>query len=371
MRARQFHYVQQLSHMNLTPKELGKRLNDVASEWAYIIHSEEDGVKPHIHAVYRYSSAKTIEATAKDIGELRTNQIEVIKGATSYQSAVAYLVHSTASSTEKYQYDPNQVVSSYDYPSRLKLLQEKFKKRKVKNKISLDDVLNAILEGKFSNKDDLIDLLVSKSPSFYTRNIHAIDEIWEVHQKRQIKSLQSKFEIDKKPIETWYIFGKSGTGKSSLARNIASNKGKTTIYTCSPGSDPFGNYADKLANSNGQEVNIIWDDAKANYGNSFWTSQTVLQLLDPWGNYGERVVHSRYNDQLTLFSTFVITSVYSSDILWRALRNDYDDNYKQFERRLTHIIEMTPDAIYEIKHGVRKYLGKNNYSEKYRVGHLD
>ena len=54
-----------------------------------------------------------------------------------------------------------------------------------------------------------------------------------------------------------------------------------------------------------------------------------------------------------------------------CLRNDYDDNYRQFERRLTHIIEMTPDAIYEIKHGVRKYLGKNNYSEKYRVGHLD
>lgn len=82
------------------------------SDWAYCLHyadTTDDGVlkKPHIHFVGKLSEVRSPDVVCKDLG-LPINAISNIK---SWKAACRYLIH--LDQPQKYQYQPDDVVSSF------------------------------------------------------------------------------------------------------------------------------------------------------------------------------------------------------------------------------------------------------------------
>lgn len=357
-RARQFHYVSQVEKMPISIDEMQNVLEDSAQEWAYIVHDKDD-TPAHVHAVFKYENAKSVTAVAKSFDEPEPALFNAITGANDYQNAVAYMTHSLPSQADKAQYQSSEVHASYDYGTRLAEIKQAYaKKQSDDKKLKLEDVLQSILAGNFDSRDAITDLIVSQNASWYVKHEKAIDTVWAIYVNRENDKLKTAYREAKKPIETWFIYGEAGTGKSSISRVI----GGSDAYQATSGNDPFGGL------KNRQKVgvtNLILDDMKG--ADDYWDSQRLLQLTDSWADGSHSMLmHSRFSDIDILYDKVVINSVYSPEQFWQHIRHDSSDDFAQFKRRLTHVLELTNEAIYEVTDGKRRHIGINKYSEIYR-----
>lgn len=98
------------------------------ADWAYCLHyadTTDDGElkKPHIHFVGKLSDMRSPEVVCKDLG-LPINAISNIKN---WKAACRYLIH--LDQPQKYQYQPDDVVSSFAILSAFSLPDEEQARR--------------------------------------------------------------------------------------------------------------------------------------------------------------------------------------------------------------------------------------------------
>jgi len=148
--------------------------------------------------------------------------------------------------------------------------------------------------------------------------IGAVAEQYNLQVIRTCEKLLSFKEASRtwKPTVYW-LYGKTGTGKSKYAFELA--EGKTT-YVKSAGNKWWDGY-DK------QEVVII-DDFRAHW----WTFEEVLHLLDRY----EHRLEFKGGMRQFLAKTIIITTCYEPE---KTFRDNTDERIDQVERRLDHVIE--------------------------------
>lgn len=301
-------------------------------EYATIIHdkdirhneetNEDEPVKEHRHFLVNTKNSKwnfkTLLEKFEPIGLSNTMLQKVRKG---WNNALSYLVHRTdgAIRENKHLYDLKEVEANFDY-------------------IKTIDIIEEQVEEKKSRIDEVIEQINSLVCRRY--NIHqfiTIEDYTKKGNKQKIDMafsyVETRLREEKKgrDMELYWIYGKPGIGKTTLAKIICKNR-KWSFAISSSSNDPMQDYE-------GQDA-LILDDFRSNG----WSKSDVLKMFD---NNTTSSVKSRYqNKQMCYLRAIIVTSVLSPYELWVNWENGSNGSKEPFEqlsRRITSEIEMYKD----------------------------
>ena len=259
---------------------------------------------PHFHCVLTFSNAKTIKSIADCIG-VEMQYVEKIH--TTTKSARLYLIH--RNNPEKYQYPPEDVKASFDYVAYVDDCPVKQRRESIAERIENGEIKQYNLCN-FVTIDE------------FSRNARYYQKCFEYRQNK-LKGLNRNMECI-------FITGGSGTGKSTYAKMIASQKGYAS-YISSGGKNPLDNYQ-------GEEC-IILDDTRS----STWNLTDFLKLTD---NYTDSLVGCRYyNKSIAECKLLIVTSVKSIDEFYENATKEDNEPKIQLLRRFIMVITMTPENM--------------------------
>lgn len=255
---------------------------------------------PHFHCVLTFSNATTIKSIADCIG-VEMQYVEKIR--TTTKSARLYLIH--RNNPEKYQYPPEEVKASFDYVTYVDDCPVKQKRESIAERIESGEIKQYNL-CKYITIDE------------YSRNYRYYQRCFEYRQNK-LKGLDRNMECI-------FITGGSGTGKTTYAKMIASQKG-FACYISSGGKNPLDNYQ-------GEEC-IILDDTRS----STWNLTDFLKLTD---NHTDSLVGCRYyNKSISECKLLIVTSVKTLDEFYENATKEDNEPKIQLLRRFKMVIDMT------------------------------
>lgn len=295
-------------------------------EFAYVIHDKDiytaddeqkhadhkaGSLKPaHIHLLLRFNSNQPQNtAYISKWFKIPENFISKING--KWEDALLYLTHANAS--DKYQYEPDAVTSNFDYKS----VTENYQNGKKSN--PLMDAINGILDGSIReyNKTLEIDNLILVK---YSKQINEAFKVRQSHL--EATALDRHMEVI-------FITGKSGAGKTTLAKKIATEKG-LAYYISSGSNDVMDGYA--------QQPVLILDDLRP----SCLGLSDLLKILD---NHNASSVKSRYKNKYLNCEMLIITTVLSIDSFYEHVFSEEKEPITQLKRRCGTYIEMDRMSI--------------------------
>lgn len=301
----------QLEYMPLEVVESGLDHNAI-KDYAYILHDKDkydDGtLKPaHWHIMLRFKNPVPTESLCKWF-HVKPNQIERIKG--SFGDAVAYLTHRNR--PDKYQYLDEEIKSNYDFAVEVEkaLSKKKDKQRK-------EEIIELIRSGvvREYNYTEYITALE------YDKYKRTIDNAF-AYRRDALMSLDRHMTVI-------YIYGEAGTGKTTYAKKLASDKG-ISCYISSGSNDPLDGYK-------GQDC-LVLDDARPV---DFLISD-FLKILD---NNTQSTVKSRYKNKLLECQYLIVTTSHDIPVFFDLLLGSDGESVKQMERRCTLKIHMTVNTL--------------------------
>lgn len=329
--------VNQLEYMSQDVVEVGLDHNAI-KDYAYILHDKDvqpDGspVAAHWHIMIRFKNPVPTESLCSWFN-IKPNQIEKIKG--SFGDAVAYLTHKNR--PDKYQYLDEEIKSNYDFAVEVEkaLSKKKASQRK-------EEIIELIRSGvvREYNYTEYITALE------YDKFKRAIDNAF-TYRRDTLKSLDRHMNVI-------YIYGGSGTGKTTYAKQLATNKG-LSCYISSGSNDPLDGYK-------GQDC-LILDDIRPG---DFLLSD-FLKILD---NNTQSTVKSRYKNKLLECQYLIVTTSFDIPVFFDLLLDSEGESVKQMERRCTLKIQMGVNTmttyVYQPVSGKYKKVSilKNPVSEVY------
>lgn len=309
------------------------------TQWAGIVHDKdltEDGdpVEPHLHLMLYFKHARSPRNVAWEIEgktgkreEVKTERLEFFQRV---NNGYSYLVHHTKGAQDKYQYDPSQVFSNFDYPKKLEQIEKQVQRRQNQTDNELiADYLNQLYDGVLSLEEVEAEL----TGSLYAKASNRLKAVVEKRQEFLIKDYIAYMTSQKRYKTVVYIYGKAGLGKTKLAKHYAKELGLAYFITGSS-RDPFQTYH--------QEAVVILDELRPR---SF-RYDDLLKILDPY-NF-EVLVPSRYYDKALTAEYLFITSPYSPLELYQEAfgGKDRTDSFEQLNRRLDTVLQVTDDLIY-------------------------
>lgn len=329
--------VQQLEYMSQEDVEAGLDHNAV-QDYAYILHDKdvhEDGtpVAPHWHIMIRFKRPVQTESLCKWFG-IKSNMIGYILG--TFGDAVAYLTH--RNKPEKYQYLDEEIKSNYDF--KVEVEKALSKKKASQRKEEIIDLIRSGIVREY-NYTEYITALE------YDKFKRAIDNAF-TYRRDTLKSLDRHMNVI-------YIYGGSGTGKTTYAKQLAINKG-LSCYISSGSNDPLDGYK-------GQDC-LILDDIRPG---DFLLSD-FLKILD---NNTQSTVKSRYKNKLLECQYLIVTTSFDIPVFFDLLLDSEGESVKQMERRCTLKIQMNTSTmttyVYQPVSGKYKKVSilKNPVSEVY------
>ena len=220
-------------------EEIVKRVSDVATVFeAYAIKHDKDTSlvfdsvtssitsklkEPHIHALLKFEKGATLTDLAVKIG-LEPQYLEKAKsGRYGYDNLLAYLIH--AKDKDKYQYTPDEVftLTGKNYLEVYHERQGSWLKGKAKKEVQqsyedIDLLIDNILNENITKKEILLN---KQYHTLYT--VHKVRVNDAIKSIGEIKCAKTKDELEngefKKTI--LFIYGASGLGKSTFAKEIA------------------------------------------------------------------------------------------------------------------------------------------------------
>ena len=329
--------VQQLEYMSQEDVEAGLDHNAV-QDYAYILHDKdvhEDGtpVAPHWHIMIRFKRPVQTESLCKWFG-IKSNMIGYILG--TFGDAVAYLTH--RNKPEKYQYLDEEIKSNYDF--KVEVEKALSKKKASQRKEEIIELIRSGIVREY-NYTEYITALE------YDKFKRAIDNAF-TYRRDTLKSLDRHMNVI-------YIYGGSGTGKTTFAKQLATNKG-LSCYISSGSNDPLDGYK-------GQDC-LILDDIRPG---DFLLSD-FLKILD---NNTQSTVKSRYKNKLLECQYLIVTTSFDIPVFFDLLLDSEGESVKQMERRCTLKIQMNTSTmttyVYQPVSGKYKKVSilKNPVSEVY------
>lgn len=303
--------VQQLEYMSQEDVEAGLDHNAV-QDYAYILHDKdvhEDGtpVAPHWHIMIRFKRPVQTESLCKWFG-IKSNMIGYILG--TFGDAVAYLTH--RNKPEKYQYLDEEIKSNYDF--KVEVEKALSKKKASQRKEEIIELIRSGIVREY-NYTEYITALE------YDKFKRAIDNAF-TYRRDTLKSLDRHMNVI-------YIYGGSGTGKTTYAKQLATNKG-LSCYISSGSNDPLDGYK-------GQDC-LILDDIRPG---DFLLSD-FLKILD---NNTQSTVKSRYKNKLLECQYLIVTTSFDIPVFFDLLLDSEGESVKQMERRCTLKIQMGINTI--------------------------
>lgn len=329
--------VQQLEYMSQEDVEAGLDHNAV-QDYAYILHDKdvhEDGtpVAPHWHIMIRFKRPVQTESLCKWFG-IKSNMIGYILG--TFGDAVAYLTH--RNKPEKYQYLDEEIKSNYDF--KVEVEKALSKKKASQRKEEIIELIRSGIVREY-NYTEYITALE------YDKFKRAIDNAF-TYRRDTLKSLDRHMNVI-------YIYGGSGTGKTTYAKQLAINKGLSCYISCGS-NDPLDGYK-------GQDC-LILDDIRPG---DFLLSD-FLKILD---NNTQSTVKSRYKNKLLECQYLIVTTSFDIPVFFDLLLDSEGESVKQMERRCTLKIQMNTSTmttyVYQPVSGIYKKVSilKNPVSEVY------
>lgn len=303
--------VNQLEYMPQDVVEAGLDHNAV-KDYAYILHDKDvqaDGspAAAHWHIMIRFKNPVPTESLCTWFN-IKPNQIEKIKG--SFGDAVAYLTHKNR--LDKYQYLDEEIKSNYDFAVEVEkaLSKKKASERK-------EEIIELIRSG-IVREYNYTEYISAVEFDKYKR---AIDNAF-TYRRDSLKSLDRNMTVI-------YIYGGSGTGKTSYAKKLATDKG-FSCYISSGSNDPLDGYK-------GQDC-LILDDIRPG---DFLLSD-FLKILD---NNTQSTVKSRYKNKLLECQYLIVTTSHDIPVFFDLLLGSEGESVKQMERRCTLKIQMSSTTM--------------------------
>lgn len=300
--------MQQLEY--LSAEQVEKALDHSRiKDYAYILHDKDekdDGTlkAPHWHILLRFKDSVPTDSICSWFG-ITDNYINKIRGR--FGDALAYLTHKNA--PDKYQYLDEEVKSNFDFQREVEAT-----KSKAIDKARREELVALITAGiiREYNYTDYI------TPQEYDKFKKSIDNAFNYRK--------DKLEGSDRDMKVIYIYGESGSGKTTYAKELAAQSGYS--YYVSSGSN------DLLDNYKGQDC-LILDDIRPN----FIDVSDLLKLLD---NHTSSTVKSRYKNKLLECKLVIITTSVSMEVFFRHLIGaDVAESLKQLRRRCEVYIKMT------------------------------
>lgn len=328
-------YEQQLNYL---PAQSMDNLIDIIENklkpkrFAVILHDkdiDEQGQpkEPHIHAMMSFDNAHSLNSVARQLGD-KAQYIEAWKG--NSNNGYAYLTHKTADAKDKYQYNPNDVIASFDYPALLKQISAEVAE---KNSKSVKMMLDLLYNGSIS-KEELEQQLTG---SQYGRYKNQIENVYAKRLKNEAERFRKEMIEQGRQVQVIWIYGESGTGKTSLAKEYAM-KANQSYYISGSSRDVFQNY-------NGEHT-LILDELRP----KDIEYHDLLRILDPFGQ--EKSAPSRYHDKELACDLIIITTPFNPLQFYYEIFGDpcsmpswakqaqKTDSFGQLLRRISLIIEM-------------------------------
>ncbi|WP_277291040.1 Rep family protein [Streptococcus orisratti] len=314
-RARQVMYVQDDDHLKVNPEKLPEILKQSnATEWAFI-HHDKDDTRDHYHIFMKFKNPTYLSSIAEIF---KDHEQFVQKWDGRSGNGYSYLIHHTDGSRDEYQYDPSEVIASFDFTRKIKEIEDKIKKTK---NLTSKDIKKYVK--KYADDDISLHELRDKigDYNFTQPKIQRhVKEIKYLHDADEHEKWLKNFEGQK--MEVWWIWGEGGVGKTRYARYLTRNDDAVILGTSN---DYFQNY-------NGERVVII-NDLRPNdfkFGD-------LLKLLDPYEHHKE--APRRYRNVSLNLEKVYITTPYSPYAFYKQCKiaDRKHDSLKQLTRRIKSI----------------------------------
>lgn len=354
-------YEQQIEHLPAgTIEQLVERIEKLApKKYALIIHDKDvneqgEPAKDHVHVMLCFENARSINSISKKLGD-EPQSITIWKGKA--ENGFSYLIHATTKAIDKYQYPSSEVRANFNYQEEMLRITKEIERSRQTASITL--LLDSLYKGEISKE-----ILEKKlTGSQYGRIKRQIEDVWNKWLQFQAAEWREKMKKSGKPIEVIWISGKSGTGKTSLAKEYV-EKLKRPYFITGSSRDIFQNYS-------GEHTMIIDE-----FRGDMIKYPDLLRILDPFGS--QVMAPSRYSDKPLACDLILITSPYTPVEFYQKLFihtvEDSIDSMEQLLRRITLTIEMDEDHIRAVEYDrkVKAYKAmenaekENRYSKRYR-----
>lgn len=279
--------------------------------YAVILHDLDTG-QDHYHVAITLSQPMRLNTIAKTYGQ-EPNVVEMWSGHT--DNMWSYMTHQTKKAkAEKADYLP------YLYDTTKSRWDSEDTQEKAKHKIRLNDkkevelLAEKVITGAITKKD----LLKHDMVMTYWKHKTLLD--------RALQLRGQSLTVDPPNCQTYYIQGKSGTGKTSYARNLADTLYPNDNAMASAGNDPLQDYL-------GEKCLII-DEFRP----TDWQLPDLLSLLDPY--HRKRTHKSRYYNKGLATEMILITSVVSLDDVITHYTAYTNEDPKQIRRRINKVIDL-------------------------------
>ena len=332
-------YTQQMEHLPFrTREELEERIKTKLDPKKYAISEvhdkdmDEDGnpVKEHIHVMLCFQNARSLKNVASILGD-KPQYLE--KWDERANNGFAYLVHATSGAKVKAQYSPANVLANFPYAEELKKQTLEVLKKKSRQKI---DVL---LDAYYNEEMTLEELEQELTGAQYGRYKKQIDTITSKILERHADIWRQDMLKNNRRVKVIWIYGAAGTGKTSLARSIAKQDGRT-YYVSGSSRDVFQSY-------NGEHI-LILDELRSNV----IPYHDLLRILDPFGNQERIMAPARYSDKSLACDLIIITTPFNPVDFYDEIFDDINtvDSLEQLVRRITITLYVNSDSISAVRY---------------------
>lgn len=309
---------------NAKKDKLIEKLNEYKSikQYAGILH-DKDNKKAHYHVMLKFSSPFETDNLVTMFKEFNVTKSNIAKIKGKYDDGVKYLIHQNAA--DKYQYDKAEIFSNYDIEKDLQ--------------VKDDRALKVILQ--YSN------LEIS-----FIKMWNLLSPEERIIYKRQIDNAMSTRNINVKVVgnrnmKVIYIYGKTGAGKTSMAKWICDEILEVDYYVSSSSNDIMQDYL-------GQEA-IILDDFRSD-NLSF---SDMLKFLD---NHTQSTVKSRYYNKAIDCKYIIITT---TQMIYEQYGEVSFKERLQLYRRISEVYFIDDNSItfHNIDMDVSQQVGKVTMTE--------
>lgn len=305
-----FFIMQYVEHWNNISRDEVRELckTSGAIDYGFILHDKDvndngELKQPHFHIWVRYKKNTCLTTVASHFGLER----QYVERCRRENNCVGYLVHINAEN--KFQYDISEIVSNLS-ESELKNILDRVKANQQDSKA----------DNPFTFYRDKI-----QSGEITEYNFHSFISMkdYDIYKKR----INNCFEYLKlkngmganRNMNVMYVYGDSGTGKTTFAKQLCRKMGFGEPYISSSDNDLLDGYL-------GQPC-IILDDLRA----EDVKFSNFLKLCD---NNTSSSFRSRYfNKSLSNCRLLIITTLHSPDLFFKDFNTRFEQKF-QFDRRL-------------------------------------
>lgn len=316
--------IEQQIKLGFTSDVIEKFIADMPTKrYLYIEHGrnilDSDGLpiedkEPHNHLYIWFSmpvNTKNIISKLVKLGcTADIQQLEKIK---KDDSAIAYATHENC---DKPKYPRNNVHANFEIDEIINKEVERKKARH--NPERANEILDMI------DKGELKEYNIYQKLSIVEYNTYKRD----IDNGFKFRVLKLRSEVNRN-MQCIYICGDSGSGKTTYAKEICSQR-KLDYFISSSSNDVLDGYAGQPA--------IILDDLRP-------SSMGLADLLKMLDNNTSSSVKSRYANKVLECQLIVVTSVLDIDVFFSKVFSEQPETIVQLKRRCSLMIRMTHDYI--------------------------